>query len=669
VARLGIQAAEALEHAHQLGVVYRDVKPGNLMLDGRGNLWVTDFGLARLPNDTGLTMTGDLIGTLRYMSPEQALAKRVVIDHRTDVYSLGATLYELLALRPVFDGNDRQELLRQIAFEEPRALRRWNKAIPAELVTIVLKALEKNPADRYAAANELADDLRRFLEDKPIRSKPATWRQRLVKWGRRHPAIVWAAVVVLAVTVPVLVASSAWAWHMNAQTAAALREAYENAQKAREAATEAQKEKERAKDSAAKATTQRKQAEANLLKALGLAEKYSAIARRNVIRSLPDLELATDLAREEASLWDIVVPYYPRNKKHALARQESYLVLSELLLQAGQFEEAAKFERPAVDFMEKWRTDVSGDRMFLEFTRMVRVYSYQELGDILRSTGEYTDALGAYGRALALFEEEIRWHEKSMTEDPWGTLSKFLTDRANIYNSLGALHLEAGQPRKAKKAYAQALALLQGPRPKRLSHSWPLDQAWQLSRTHNGLGEVLLATGARKEAAEEFRRAFDLLERIVQRRFLLSSEKAEQRFAWFLVACPIEELQDPKRAIELARQNIQRLSPSSPLQMVRVWWRTLAVAQYRTGDWKAALQSLRFEPHRKIWDGRVGFLWAMIHWQRDWKKGAREYYDETVRWMAKNKPRDVELRRFRAEAAALLGIKRPPPGKKEPLAK
>src|SRR5205814_884687 len=101
------------------------------------------------------------VGTLRYMSPEQALAQRVVIDHRTDIYSLGATLYELLALAPVFQGSDRQELLRQIAFEEPRPPRRVNRAIPAELETIVLKALEKNPAERYATGQELADDLGR----------------------------------------------------------------------------------------------------------------------------------------------------------------------------------------------------------------------------------------------------------------------------------------------------------------------------------------------------------------------------------------------------------------------------------------------------------------------------------------------------------------------------
>src|SRR5262249_38385840 len=168
VAEWAIQAAEALDYAHQAGVVHRDVKPANLLVDARGGLWVTDFGLAHIQSDARLTMTGDLVGTLRYMSPEQALAKRVVVDHRTDVYSLGATLYELLALRPVFEGTDRQELLRQIAFEEPKPPRRVNRAVPAELEVIVLKALEKNPADRYATARALADDLRRFLDDRPI---------------------------------------------------------------------------------------------------------------------------------------------------------------------------------------------------------------------------------------------------------------------------------------------------------------------------------------------------------------------------------------------------------------------------------------------------------------------------------------------------------------------
>ena len=222
VATLGVQTAQALEHAHQLGVIHRDIKPGNLLLEltsplapvaERGGseglrLWIADFGLARLGSDAGLTMTGDLLGTIRYMSPEQALAKRVPVDHRTDIYSLGTTLYELLTLEPAYNGRNREEVLRQIAFEDPRPPRRVNKRVPLELETIVLKAMGKNPEERYASAQELADDLGRFLEDKPIKAKRPSLRQRTAKWARRHRTVVRAGFVVLALAVVVLAAST-----------------------------------------------------------------------------------------------------------------------------------------------------------------------------------------------------------------------------------------------------------------------------------------------------------------------------------------------------------------------------------------------------------------------------------------------------------------------------
>jgi serine/threonine protein kinase len=222
VAGLGIQAAEALEHAHETGVVHRDIKPANLLVDPRGKLWVTDFGLAQCQHHAGLTMTGDLLGTLRYMSPEQALAQRAGIDHRTDLYSLGATLYELLTLRPVFVGRNRQELLRQIAFEEPRPPRQYNSALPVELETIVLKALEKNPADRYGTAQELAADLRRFLDDRPIQARRPTLVQRARKWGRRHQAVVAAAGAVIVLVLAGLAVGSVLIWNEKERTRKAL---------------------------------------------------------------------------------------------------------------------------------------------------------------------------------------------------------------------------------------------------------------------------------------------------------------------------------------------------------------------------------------------------------------------------------------------------------------
>ena len=199
-ARLAAQAADALEHAHQFDVIHRDVKPANLIVDERGNVWVTDFGLAQFHTSQGLTRTGDLMGTLRYMSPEQAAGRHALLDPRTDVYSLGATLYELLTLRPMFDGADAPALLRQIVHDEPRPPRSVDRSIPSELETIILKAVGKNPADRYATAREFADDLRRFLDHRPILARPPSLAQRARKWARRHPSVVVAVVVLCVLT-------------------------------------------------------------------------------------------------------------------------------------------------------------------------------------------------------------------------------------------------------------------------------------------------------------------------------------------------------------------------------------------------------------------------------------------------------------------------------------
>ncbi len=195
LARLAADLAGALEHAHEHGVVHRDIKPSNLILDHQGKPWVTDFGLAQIETNQTLTISGDLIGTLRYMSPEQLLARRVSIDHRTDIYSLGVSIYELITLQPAFSGDDRQELLRQISFDEPPAARSINPAAPVELETILLKSMAKNPADRYASAGDMRDDLKRFLADQPILAKRPSWIDRASKWSRRHRwAVVWAVV-------------------------------------------------------------------------------------------------------------------------------------------------------------------------------------------------------------------------------------------------------------------------------------------------------------------------------------------------------------------------------------------------------------------------------------------------------------------------------------------
>ena len=199
VARLMLQAAHALEHAHEFGIVHRDIKPGNLLLDGHGILWVTDFGLAQFHTDTGITRTGDIPGTLRYMSPEQASGQRGLLDQRTDIYSLGATFYEFLTLEPIFRGRDVQYLLNQILHTEPRGLRQIDKTIPVELETIILKSVSKGPAERYRSAADLAADLQRYLDHKPILARRPTLVDRMHKWSRRHPSVVVAGVLLLIV--------------------------------------------------------------------------------------------------------------------------------------------------------------------------------------------------------------------------------------------------------------------------------------------------------------------------------------------------------------------------------------------------------------------------------------------------------------------------------------
>lgn len=196
VARLGMQVAEAIGFAHSRGIIHRDIKPANILLDEFGDAWVTDFGLARVESDISLTMTGDLIGTLRYMSPEQVESGDRVVDHRSDIYSLGATLYELLTLRPVFDDEDRDQLRRKIALVSPRSPSRIDPKVPRDLETIVLKAMNKVPQDRYATAEAFADDLRRFLSHKPIQARRTPVRQRLRLLARRHPLALTAATLV-----------------------------------------------------------------------------------------------------------------------------------------------------------------------------------------------------------------------------------------------------------------------------------------------------------------------------------------------------------------------------------------------------------------------------------------------------------------------------------------
>jgi serine/threonine protein kinase len=352
-AQLGLTAAEALEHAHQMGVVHRDIKPANLLVDGRGNLWITDFGLAQFQSNLGLTLSGEVLGTLRYMSPEQALAKRVLVDHRTDIYSLGVTLYELATLHPVFAGQDRHELLRQIAFEEPRPPRALDRCIPEDLETIILKAIAKEPAERYATAQELADDLQRFLSDKPVLARRPSLLVQAVKWSRRHRPVVVSALVLLVVGFLGLAVSMAIIWREHAATTAAYereREAYEREREAHE------RERQKAQE----------------------ASRERALAQQSFMQARRNLEFFTLLSEED------------------LAHKPGLQRLRKKLL-----ETALAYHR---SFIQQHSTQVGGD---LALQTEV-ASSHSRIARILNAQGSTIEALIELERARDLLEKLAR---------------------------------------------------------------------------------------------------------------------------------------------------------------------------------------------------------------------------------------------------------------------
>ena len=214
VARAGAQVAEALDYAHLHKVLHRDIKPANLLLDLQGTLWVTDFGLAKAEGSDELTSPGDVVGTLRYMAPERFQDKA---DVRSDVYSLGVTLYEMLTLKPAFTASGRASLINSILYQEPARPRKHEPQIPRDLETIVLKAIAKNASDRFSSAGEMARELSRFVEGRPIHSRRASVPERLWRWSRRNPAVALLSLLAATLTTVLAITSTTAAWRFREQ--------------------------------------------------------------------------------------------------------------------------------------------------------------------------------------------------------------------------------------------------------------------------------------------------------------------------------------------------------------------------------------------------------------------------------------------------------------------
>lgn len=241
IAELGEQVARALDHAHQCGVVHRDIKPANLLLDSDGHVWVTDFGLAQLADGPAVTQTGAAVGTLRYMSPEQAAGDRRRLDHRTDVYSLAVTLYEIATGRPAFPADQPAVLLQQIAHDDPTLPSTVDSHFPIGLETVLFKAMQKEPRERYATAGEFADDLKRFLTGLPILARRPSYWDRAKRWLGRHPATM--ATFLVSLIVVAIASGIATAFVVNEQNET--QRAYDSSQHAHEETKKAKIEADR----------------------------------------------------------------------------------------------------------------------------------------------------------------------------------------------------------------------------------------------------------------------------------------------------------------------------------------------------------------------------------------------------------------------------------------
>jgi WD40 repeat protein/serine/threonine protein kinase len=267
VARVGMQVADALAHAASQGILHRDIKPSNLLLDAQGLVWVTDFGLAKADDSDNLTHTGDIVGTLRYMAPERFNGQG---DLRSDIYSLGLTLYELLALRPAFAEADRNKLVKQVMHDEPVRPRKLNPGVPRDLETVVLKAIARDPAHRYQTPADMAEDLKRFVEDRPVKARRVSETEKFLRWCRRNPVVAGlAACLLLSLAGGVIATSLKW------------REAESHRQVAvqeKQEADDARQDAETARNEAFKArhASQRQSAELLFDRGVALAEQGEA---------------------------------------------------------------------------------------------------------------------------------------------------------------------------------------------------------------------------------------------------------------------------------------------------------------------------------------------------------------------------------------------------------
>ncbi|WP_259631723.1 serine/threonine-protein kinase [Stieleria sedimenti] len=504
-----IDVANALHAAHEFGVVHRDVKPSNLILDNDDKIWVTDFGLARCQTDASMTKTGDIVGTMKYMSPEQARGESAIIDGRTDVYSLGATVYEMLCLRPAHDGNDTPAVLRQIGERSPAPLRTMRNDIPGDLETVVAKAMSKSRDNRYETALQFAEDMQRVLRGEPTVARPPTMIDRLSHWAHAHRNMVATTFVfglfsVLGLSISI------------AMVAAAKQESDANAVLAKRS------------DALARATVDRLGAQmAELLSEIPAASSVRQQLLRETLnyyqafanQADDDVSLTKDLAITYGKIGSLqneigspieaieslqqsmrlfqqlsVSDQDSRSINHQLATSENNLALA--LERAGQYRDAQLHYESAI---QRWQSLVDDAPQDVE-TRAGLAMSLGNFALLLSKTDRPDQAEAMFQRSLMIAQD-----------DPQNEV--LVKQLASTYQNLSGLLAE----RDPQRAVGYARAALEH-QMQELSddHASPTS-AGRVALTMNSLGAAQSASGNVDAAIESYRQAAQIQQQLIER--------------------------------------------------------------------------------------------------------------------------------------------------------
>jgi serine/threonine-protein kinase len=531
VARVGVQVAEALAYAHRQGVLHRDIKPSNLLLDTHGTVWVTDFGLAKAADGDALTGSGDILGTLRYMAPERF---RGVSEARGDVYSLGVTLYELVTLRPAFADADRLRLIERVKTEEPPRPRQLDRRIPRDLETIVVKAMAKEPAARYATAQALAEDLRRFLADRPIQARPAGGAERLWRWGRRNPVVACLlAGLFVALAGGLIGVTGQWL-------------------RAEGHLAEARRQRQLAEDNFAEARRQRRLAEESFRQARQAVDQYYTLVSQSQLLRVQGLQpLRKELLQAALRYYQDFLRQRGDDPSVQTEAARTYYRMANILREIDSKAEAlTAYQQAAGVFEGLRREDPDNAELQRELAR-----TYNNLGIVQRQTGQLEAALRSYEQARALREELVRAEPNA---------PQYRNDLARSHHNLGNLHQQTGRLAEALRAYQQARALRE-----ELVRAEPTN--WQLQSdlalTLNNLGSLLAETGQLAEAGRFLQEACALREQVYQARPTDALPKRNLAESYYNLGVLQSHTGDPAAALrshEQARDLRQELVRANP---------------------------------------------------------------------------------------------------------